>query len=852
MTKAHSSFNITKPVFIILALVFLMLMSAVPLAEGFSGSISDCAASVTSDLSSSLPESGNAESDFKSGAGNSFVATITPDAVIDGDDSYINSEGNEIPNAGQSGTFTITFTEVGNHTLGSAQVEIPEEFTDVSISEAWSSDGIETNDQQEWEGKLAGSLIYLRAIDAASYLGQDDWVSVTFAATTPSATGAYGFETMAWTDNLGEDSSELDTQGDPVNKNNMALGYIDPVVIVGKPVGDAEDLNNVRNDRLEHYIQTADICLEDGKWSADEGWLPIGIDWLDRFNGSYHGNSFVISNLTTNRPETNFVGLFGRTDTDSLIKNVALENVTVTGEHWVGGLVGQNRGAVYISCVSGFVTGSSGVGGLVGNSSYEGTVIGSYASAIVTGSNMYYGGLVGQNYGTITASYADSSVSGDGSGGLVGQNNSDGVITGSYAEGPVAGDWLVGGLAGSNVGTIINSYAKGTVAGRTTVGGLAGVNSALIIDCFAEGSVEGEESSTGGLVGQNNHTISGSHATGSVRGDFNVGGLVGLHGSSEGDITGSNASGDVTGTSQVGGLVGALRHGIELTDCYATGFVTGTTRIGGLVGYNESIVENCYATGFVGGDTFTGGLVGLGSSASSVINSYYDIESTVQDDNDIGEPKTTTEMQDINTFVGWDITLIGAFNPETPSTWFIRDGQSYPMLWWQYGDDSGDDNDGDENDLDDFDWSEGLPEVPDDPGPSMGARGWGRNLVFRDTSGPQPVISTSLVTSGKDSDLERAVIAFNHFLGNFEQNKDSKSDIEFAAAVIELAVARTAIIVVEVRLSGDLDAFNAAVNAYQFASVQLDGYGSYLSDSQADFAGAILDACDGVINELDE
>ncbi|MFG3757418.1 GLUG motif-containing protein, partial [Klebsiella pneumoniae] len=94
-------------------------------------------------------------------------------------------------------------------------------------------------------------------------------------------------------------------------------------------------------------------------------------------------------------------------------------------------------------------------------------------SGAITG-NIYVGGLVGQNNGTITNSFSSASVSGYRySGGLAGYN-AGGVIQFSYATGNVtntlrgqgSGGDNAGGLVGYNGASIVGSYASGNVSAQ--------------------------------------------------------------------------------------------------------------------------------------------------------------------------------------------------------------------------------------------------------------------------------------------------------------------------------------------------------------------------------------------------
>ena len=70
--------------------------------------------------------------------------------------------------------------------------------------------------------------------------------------------------------------------------------------------------------------------------------FPIGGD-VD-FNGTFDGNGKVISGLTIAGEE--YVGLFATAGRQSVIKNVTLDNATISGNHFVGGIVGWSVGKV--------------------------------------------------------------------------------------------------------------------------------------------------------------------------------------------------------------------------------------------------------------------------------------------------------------------------------------------------------------------------------------------------------------------------------------------------------------------------------------------------------------------------
>ena len=166
----------------------------------------------------------------------------------------------------------------------------------------------------------------------------------------------------------------------------------------------------------------------------DAGWESIGDNSTtsndSRFTAIFEGNGHPISNLFINRSSTSYVGLFGYVgESNAEVRNIGLLEVNVTGDDYVGGLVGNCRsGTVSNSYATGSVTGVNFVGGLVGYS--QGNISDSYATGAVTG-NSRVGGLVGDHYGTVSNSYATGAVMGNNSvGGLVGLNS--GTITASY------------------------------------------------------------------------------------------------------------------------------------------------------------------------------------------------------------------------------------------------------------------------------------------------------------------------------------------------------------------------------------------------------------------------------------
>ena len=195
--------------------------------------------------------------------------------------------------------------------------------------------------------------------------------------------------------NLRGSRSGQESQGDGTQANPFEVWTAEDLRKVGSGI-DGWNLDC-------HYIQMADIDLSG--YSAGEGWEPIGDDRTETceacdgsgkpcsacygkgetivihpFTGSYNGNGFKIKNLTINRPDADYQGLFGYVQGASLT-NIKLEKVDINnGDRYVGGLAGYN---------------------------WKGFITGCYATGLVSG-NEYVGGLVGMNFfgfGTVASSY---------------------------------------------------------------------------------------------------------------------------------------------------------------------------------------------------------------------------------------------------------------------------------------------------------------------------------------------------------------------------------------------------------------------------------------------------------------
>ncbi|NLV44172.1 MAG: hypothetical protein GXY07_06705 [Candidatus Hydrogenedentes bacterium] len=315
---------------------------------------------------------------------------------------------------------------------------------------------------------------------------------------------------------------------------------------------------------------------------------PVGTFDLP-FKGVFDGNGHALRSVLINFPETEYIGLFCTLGVGGVIKDLGVEDVDITGNKHVGGLVGYNGGGMITSCyVTGAVKGETAEIGIIN-----------------------IGGLVGYNNdGEIESCHTACAVAGDfGSnyvGGLVG-TIAKGTVSWCYAAGTVQGTHEVGGLVGhNNEGTITSCCVTGSTGGATSVGGLVGYNNNMgaISRCYAEGAVSAGGSIAGGLVGQNKGRLTSCYARGATSGYNDVGGLVGYN--YGGTVTYSYSTGVVANTEgNIGGLVGANDSGTVTSSYWDTDLSGWTTSAGGTGRTTDEMTYPYAVNTYVGWDFTT-------------------------------------------------------------------------------------------------------------------------------------------------------------------------------------------------------------------------------------------------------
>ena len=219
------------------------------------------------------------------------------------------------------------------------------------------------------------------------------------------------------------------------------------------------------------FILTKDIIFEDADFESGGDYYNNKNYWdaicsPNSFKGIFDGNGHKISNLKLS--DNN--GLFNNVDSNGVVKNLTLENVTKVNARY-GAICIYNYGKIENCAVTGNIyTGSSSSGmiaGFVGQNKDSGVIINCYNSATIYGCDSTTGGIVASNYGRVSNCFNIGNVTSKGdnitnrySGGIAG--TSSGVIENCYNVGYLnpSYDLLPGGIVGSQSAeaSLINSY----------------------------------------------------------------------------------------------------------------------------------------------------------------------------------------------------------------------------------------------------------------------------------------------------------------------------------------------------------------------------------------------------------
>lgn len=210
---------------------------------------------------------------------------------------------------------------------------------------------------------------------------------------------------------------------------------------------------DLHNNTNTYYVLETDIVLN-VTGSLSRMWDPIGNSTY-QFKGNFEGNNKTINGLYIDRSASDYQGLFGYTS--GPVQNVTVQNGSVRGRNYVGGVAGRITAAID-NCANSAVTITGGDSG--SGSSYVGGVVG-YASAKVSYCS---------NTGTVTGGTAYSGSTG--------------------SQGSYGGNYYPGGTGGT-----------GGAGGESHTGGIVGYSSVNVDSCVNQGIVTGGRGGTGGVGG---------------------------------------------------------------------------------------------------------------------------------------------------------------------------------------------------------------------------------------------------------------------------------------------------------------------------------------------------------------
>lgn len=369
--------------------------------------------------------------------------------------------------------------------------------------------------------------------------------------------------------------------------------------------------------------------MDDTSKTSSKDCTPIGVYSMAMFNGIFDGAEHTIYGLS------NWLGVFGYTDTDAIVKNLKLSKSSVIqpGYDAGGGIVFLNKGLIF-NCIN----------------------YGSIKVRKYNGFSTVVGGIVGINRGGTVENCinegefkAYSSHYGDtiffDVGGIVGKNDS-GIVLNCENRGKITSFLnlgVIGGIVGKNIGTVSNckNIAEKIEGDGVRAGGIVGENSlgSSIENSTNDGTVlsfmgkdyKRESEYAGGIASHNLGSISRCVNRGRIGGGYS-GGIVGKN-----DVVGSisfceNSGniGEMMNSRSSGGVAGFNLGSISF--CENSGSVYGITKsslatvysIGGIAGRNEGGVSRCKNKGSIyckekDVECLAGGIVGS-SYGNSIIS----------------------------------------------------------------------------------------------------------------------------------------------------------------------------------------------------------------------------------------
>ena len=302
------------------------------------------------------------------------------------------------------------------------------------------------------------------------------------------------------------------------------------------------------------------------------------------------------------------------------------DDVTVTGNSYVGGIAAENYGTITdIRLSGGNVKAYGSYAGGIAADNYGSIVFENIKEADIvvnaSGNKGEIGGLTGKNEPEASVSYNKAgmfvikgNITGrDMAGGIIGNNKSSNVISQWENRATVtAVKGNAGGIAGFSSSQIENCVNSGIISATTSgnAGGIVAENASIINKCINKGYVSSANGDAGGIAALNTATIKNSNSQGEST-DKNIT-VEGLNNS--GGIAGNNSSGTIQECtvkyvkicntkdsgkkeSNIGGIAGINRAEAEVVVSNTSGskvlsYVSGNNiNIGGAFGKTQGKAE---------------------------------------------------------------------------------------------------------------------------------------------------------------------------------------------------------------------------------------------------------------------
>ena len=180
------------------------------------------------------------------------------------------------------------------------------------------------------------------------------------------------------------------------------------------------------------------------------GFEPIG--GTEGFSGTFTGNRAGIFNLTINRPDEDYVGLFTKLNPGAKVSGIGLAQSTIVGRNYVGSIAGLDKGADLES-------------------------MGTERDLVVRGNN-YVGMVVGaKEGGSAKYNHVNGTVEGNDYVGSFAGSSKNASFTDNLSWASVQGNANVGGFVGiDSASAYTNIYSVSHVLGNANVGNLAGAS----------------------------------------------------------------------------------------------------------------------------------------------------------------------------------------------------------------------------------------------------------------------------------------------------------------------------------------------------------------------------------------